>query len=135
MEAKELPARPNLEQYKKQAKDLLKAQKLGDDEAIQRIKKHHTQFGNFAVSAIRGSNVALADAQLIVAREHGLNVCAFTADGMRTLTGAQDHTVILWDVQTGRTLRQFVGHTGPVWALAWSADQRHFLSGAWDKTL
>jgi len=36
MSARELPARPNLEQYKKQAKDLLKASKAGAPEAFAR---------------------------------------------------------------------------------------------------
>src|SRR5580658_6599217 len=41
MDAKELPALPSLEQYKKQAKDLLKACKAGNPEAVQQIKEHH----------------------------------------------------------------------------------------------
>jgi hypothetical protein len=57
------PERPSLEQYKKQAKDLLKLVKSGDSEAISRIEKH----GPGPVSAA----VALADAQLTIAREHG----------------------------------------------------------------
>jgi ankyrin repeat protein len=77
MDAKELPARPSLEQYKKQAKDLLKvfkdfrARQLGDTEAIQRIKKHHPRLGKLPEAEIRNAWFALADAQLVIAREHG----------------------------------------------------------------
>src|SRR5213595_4310937 len=43
MDTKELPAHPSLEQYKKQAKDLLKSAKSGSHDALQlvlqRIKK------------------------------------------------------------------------------------------------
>ncbi len=39
MYARELPARPNLEQYKKQAKDLLKASKAGAPVALARMRK------------------------------------------------------------------------------------------------
>lgn len=53
---------------------------------------------------------------------------AFSPDRTRVLT-AVDRTVLLWDVETGHSLRTFE-HTGPVGALAWSADQRQFLSGA-----
>lgn len=42
MDAKELPTRPNLEQYKKQAKDLLKP-------AIQEIRKPYGASGNSSV--------------------------------------------------------------------------------------
>ena len=77
MDAKELPARPSLEQYKKQAKDLLKAFKAvparqsGDPQAIRRIKKHHPRLGKMPETELRVAKFALADAQLVVAREHG----------------------------------------------------------------
>jgi len=63
MSARELPARPNLEQYKKQAKDLIKAFRSGDNSALQRVREHHPH-------AARDS-FALADAKLVIAREHG----------------------------------------------------------------
>ena len=76
MAAKELPARPNLEQFKKQAKDLVKifkafrALKSGDSEAIQRVKKYHPRFAKLPDSEIASAKFALADAQLVIAREH-----------------------------------------------------------------
>src|SRR5256885_4459363 len=75
MDSKELPAHPSLEQYKKQAKDLLKSSKSGHREALQlnlqRIKKDHPRFGRLADLELQGSKLALADAQLVLAREHG----------------------------------------------------------------
>src|SRR5438477_11107758 len=75
MATKELPAHPSLEQYKKQAKDLLKSSKSGHREALQlalqRIKKDHPRFGRLADLELRGTKLALADAQLVIAREHG----------------------------------------------------------------
>lgn len=71
MEAKELPARPNLAQYKKQAKDLLKACKASDPAALERIKKYHLRLAKRPDSGILHAKVALADAQFTIAREHG----------------------------------------------------------------
>jgi|SRR4051812_293439 len=75
MNSKELPARPSLEQYKKQAKDLLKNFKSGDRDALQlalqRIKKDHPSFGRLAELELKGAKLAVADAQLVIAREHG----------------------------------------------------------------
>jgi ankyrin repeat protein len=63
MPARELPARPNLEQYKKQAKELVKAFRAGDDAALQRVREHHPRPAR--------DTFELADAQLVIAREHG----------------------------------------------------------------
>ena len=73
MEAKKLPVRPHLEQYKKQAKELVKAWKAGDAEAVRRIRTHHARFrGKMDEDCrLRRPKVRLADAQWVIAREHG----------------------------------------------------------------
>ena len=77
MDPKSLPARPSLEQYKKQAKDLLKAYRSADVETIQRVKRNHPRFEKLAEHShvlplgFDISKFALADAQLVIAREHG----------------------------------------------------------------
>jgi ankyrin repeat protein len=71
MEPKPLPARPSLEQYKKQAKDLLKAYRSADVETIRRVKRNHPRFEKLAEPGFDISKFALADAQLVIAREHG----------------------------------------------------------------
>lgn len=89
MNAKELPRRPSLEQYKKQAKDLVKAYKSGDPEAIQRIKKHHPRFGKLPDAELRGAKFALADAQFTIAREHGFESWSKFAKHIEALTQAR----------------------------------------------
>jgi hypothetical protein len=63
MESRELPLHPNLDQYKKQAKDLLKAWKAQDSKAVERIRLRHPHARDRA-------EPTLADAQLVLAREH-----------------------------------------------------------------
>src|SRR5438552_19091145 len=75
MDAKVLPARPSLEQYKKQAKELVKAFRTGesgDPEAVQRIKKQHPRLSKVLDADIRIEKFALVDANFVVVREHGL---------------------------------------------------------------
>src|SRR5277367_5939253 len=82
MEAKPLAARPSLEQYKKQAKELVKlfraaqSSKSPDSEAIhsetiRRVKQLHPRFADLPDAQIGGAKFALADAQFVLAREHG----------------------------------------------------------------
>ena len=60
---------------------------------------------------------------------------AFSPDRKRALTGAQDNTVRLWDVESGRCLHVFEGHTSWLRGVAWSGDQRRALSGSRDQTV
>jgi ankyrin repeat protein len=70
MPSRELPARPNLEQLKKQAKSLLDAAKAREPEALRRFavlpSLAHTAPGDIDVA-----DLALHDAQSAIAREHG----------------------------------------------------------------
>jgi hypothetical protein len=59
------PVRPNLEQIKHQAKDLLRAIRQGEPSALAELKKHHPK-------TITPENAKLADAQLVLARSYGL---------------------------------------------------------------
>ena len=53
--------------------------------------------------------------------------CVFAPDGARALIGSQGNPVGLWELTTGRLVREYE-HAGPVWALAWSSDQQFLLS-------
>src|SRR5215471_15905443 len=64
-----LPARPNLEQLKKQAKTLLRAAQSRDADALQRFASLPV-FASSPPDRI-AAEVALHDAQSVIAREHG----------------------------------------------------------------
>ena len=51
------------------------------------------------------------------------------------LSGSEDKTLRLWEVESGKCLRTFEGHTGNVNSVCLSADGRYALSGSEDKTL
>lgn len=68
--ARSLPPRPSLEQYKKQAKDLLKACRAEDPEAIRRIN-HQRPRASETDGELTASGCTLAESQFAIAREHG----------------------------------------------------------------
>ena len=47
---------------------------------------------------------------------------AFSSDGRRLVAGGEKYTVKIWDVQTGEELQILSGHSGDVWAAAFSPD-------------
>ncbi len=66
-----LPSSPNLEQLKNQAKDLLRAYRLGDQQAQLRMQAHLPRPNGGASTYVDGSGIRLSDALLVVAREYG----------------------------------------------------------------
>ena len=62
MPARSLPPRPNLDQLKLQAKELLREYRDGKLSAAARIEAHHSK---------HKARLLLADAQLVLAREYG----------------------------------------------------------------
>jgi Ankyrin repeats (3 copies) len=71
MPERELPPRPNLEQYKKQAKDLVRDCRRGLADALMRVRRLHPRFKDTRQEDVDGTRIALTDAQLVIAREHG----------------------------------------------------------------
>ena len=65
MPDRHVPVRPDLDQLKHQAKDLLRAIRRGDAEAISMLTKHHPE-------RIDPPAVKLSDAQLVLARMYGV---------------------------------------------------------------
>ncbi len=70
MMPRELPARPNLEQLKKQSKSLLHAAQAGDRDALHRFAALPA-FSSKSIDEIDPTDLALHDAQSVIAREHG----------------------------------------------------------------
>jgi ankyrin repeat protein len=60
----------NLEQQKKQARDLLRAIRSGNANAFSRLRRHHARWGALDEGAVR-QLVCLHDAQFVLAREQG----------------------------------------------------------------
>jgi ankyrin repeat protein len=85
MPARDLPAHPNLEQYKKQAKDLLKGCKADDPDALRRIRAQH----------LRVAKLTLATAQFVIAREHGFDNWPKFAKQITMLAGG-DPSSVMW---------------------------------------
>ena len=60
---------------------------------------------------------------------------AFPPNGQTLASGSFDHTIRLWDLQTGECLRVLQGHTGGIYALAFAPDGQTLASGSFDHSI
>jgi len=56
----------------------------------------------------------------------------FSPDGAFLVSGGDDKTIKLWDVQTGGVVMTFYGHTSSVTSVSISPDNATIVSGSWD---
>jgi ankyrin repeat protein len=116
MAARDLPVRPSLEQYKKRAKELLKKLRSADPDAVERAREYHPRLSKLPPSGLAAAKIALADAQFVIAREHGfeswtkfakhIGAAADTHSAIAQFESAVD-AVVAGDVTTlKRLLRQ-----------------------------
>jgi ankyrin repeat protein len=72
MTARQLPERPNLDQLKRQAKDLLRAARAHDADALARFRSLPA-FAHHSDADLQRVSLGLHDAQSVIAREYGLD--------------------------------------------------------------
>jgi hypothetical protein len=92
MPSRELPARPNLDQYKKQAKELLKGIRSGEPHALDRLHRVHPRLNG--PGRVDTTHAVLADAQLVIAREHGIDSWTKFADRIDAILGERSPKAI-----------------------------------------
>ncbi|MCX6238204.1 MAG: WD40 repeat domain-containing protein, partial [Bacteroidia bacterium] len=63
-----------------------------------------------------------------------VNAVSITPDGKRALSGSNDKTCILWDLETGQVVKTLSGQTDTVSAVSITPDGKRALSGSWDNT-
>jgi WD40 repeat protein/serine/threonine protein kinase len=57
----------------------------------------------------------------------------FTPDGNNIISGAEDGTIYIWDVQTGERVGEFVGHADEITQIRFSKDGKTMLTASSDR--
>ena len=84
----------------------------------------------FFLSTISGCQIAVLSGHTSWARS-----VTFSSDGRSLVSGSNDKTVKLWDIQTGGVIKTFHGHTHWVHSVSISADLVRIASGSGDCTI
>ena len=100
MPSSSLPARPNLEQLRKQAKDLLKAYRAGDPTALQRFRESLSRLAGSSDDQLADMSLSLRDAQRVVAAEHGFDSWTRLKDHINESTSSKMIEMSIDRIQT-----------------------------------
>jgi WD40 repeat protein len=75
--------------------------------------------------------------ETMILEGHTDSLCsvAFSLNGLRIVSGSDDHTVRIWDAVSGVVLHTLEGHTNPVYSVAFSSDGLRIVSGSEDRTV
>jgi len=82
------------------------------------------------LNAITGSQISV-----LYGHTKEVNSLTFLSDGTSLVSGSDDCTVKLWDMQTGGVVKTFSGHTNWVYSVSISADHATIASGSSDDTI
>ena len=115
-----LPARPNLEHLRNQAKDLLKAYRSGEPSAISRFRESLPRYSLLTDDDLRRLSLSLGDAQRVIATEYGFQnwldmrhyverkdgatLIEMTVDHVRVNSVTNQRTVVLKEKESDRYL-------------------------------
>jgi WD40 repeat protein len=91
-------------------------------------------FGSHA-SAVVVHQAQAAAPTFQIAHPDIVNSVAISRDGRTVASGCADKLIRLWDVETGKLIRELSGHGNAVSSLAFSPDDQTLASGSSDKTL
>jgi WD40 repeat protein len=60
---------------------------------------------------------------------------AFAPDGKRLISGSNDDSAIIWDVEHQKLVHRLLGHTDAIYAAAFSPDGQRVVTGSYDTTV
>ncbi|ETO02095.1 WD repeat-containing protein [Reticulomyxa filosa] len=88
-------------------------------------------FNKIIIKYVRGFKLLL----ILQAHEDTVSSVEFSADGRNIVSASYDHTIRIWDAESGKQLQIFRGHTDRVFAARFSLDGRNIVSCSNDGTI
>ena len=72
------------------------------------------------------------DRGCLARRKNGVSAIALSLDGKKVVCGYTDGSVKLWDIDTGKIITKWTGHTDYVTSVCWNRDCGRVVSASGD---
>jgi WD40 repeat protein len=82
-----------------------------------------------------GTSLANLGLEIVSGHNRPVNSVVFSPDGHLVASASSDHTVKLWEVETGRLIKTLSGHSDDVRGVSFSPDSRLLASASSDHTV
>lgn len=108
-----------------------------DGEILASCSHHHTiRLWDVTTGVCRQMHTKMSPSQLLISdQDRRVQVVAFSPDGKTLASGADDGSVLLWDITTGVCRQRLSGTRGQVSAVAFSPDGKTLAVGLRDRWL
>jgi WD40 repeat protein len=115
---------------------LFRALTLGETRLAENAERRLTDLAHPAL-ILRWRTLSESPALVRILRGHQDTVTsvAVSPDGRRIISGSQDNTVAVWDLETGTLVHRLAGHRNAVSSVAVSPDGRWIVSGSQSNTV
>jgi WD40 repeat protein/class 3 adenylate cyclase len=111
-----------------EANRLLTADGSSEQIALLSLRSMQTQYTTEGDAALSAAARLEYPVKSFTAGTNKINALAFSPDEKYILTGGDDKTPTLWDVQSGQEVRRFIGHTGVIFKVYFSPDGKNVLT-------
>jgi WD40 repeat protein len=64
-----------------------------------------------------------------------VNTVAFSPNSQTVISGSEDESLRIWDIETGRCVLHLDGHTGPITRVSWGSSDSEIISSSLDKSI
>ncbi|HWB12658.1 MAG TPA: protein kinase [Pirellulales bacterium] len=98
------------------------------------LESHNRRPGIDANSALLAALASHHEARTFIGHRATVNMAAISPDGHRIVTASDDHTAIVWDVESGEPVALLLGHTERIRLARFSPDGRYIATASWDNT-
>ena len=71
----------------------------------------------------------------MIGHSNWVNSVAISSDNKLIISGSEDKSIKIWDIESGKEIKKLNGHSECVYSVAISSDNKYIVSGSGDNSI